>query len=215
MLWSGGKDSCLAFWRARELGVRVAGLVNLFDERSERVRFHATRRGLIASQARALGLRLFQYGTSTENYEEVFVAALQRLKTSGYRGVIAGDLHLEDVRAWSAERVEGAGLDFLEPLWHDDGARILEDLVDQGFCAVVTCCQLSKLDQSWLGRRIDRSFIDEILALPDLDPCGEFGEYHSFVFDGPPFHRPVSWRAGTVHEGNGFIQLDLLPDPGQ
>jgi diphthine-ammonia ligase len=218
VLWSGGKDSCLALWRSRRLGLSVAALVNFFDESSGRVRFHAVRRYLIAGQAAALELALLQLPTLPETYEAVYREALALLKARGFVGVIGGDIHLEDVRAWVEARVLEAGLCLVEPLWQQDGAELLRELVGAGFRAVLTCCDSTRLDTSWLGRQIDQSFIAEILALAGVDPCGERGEYHSFVFNGPGFRRPVSWRAGERRQQDEFIQLDLLQvdlPPGQ
>ncbi len=211
-LWSGGKDSCLALWRARRRGLRVGALLNFFDAASERVRFHATRRRLIADQAAALGLRLFQRPSEPQGYGTAFAAALSELREAGYGGVVAGDIHLRDVRDWTGEQAAEAGLHLVEPLWLDEARCILEELVDAGFRAVVTCCNTAKLDRSWLGRLIDHSFVREVLALEGVDPCGERGEFHSFVYDGPLFERPVRWRPGAVRESAEFAQLDLVPE---
>jgi len=212
VLWSGGKDSCMALWRARETGVRVAGLVNFFDEASERVRFHAVRAGLIAEQARALGLELFQYATGPDTFTSLFGEALKKLEARGYAGVVAGDLHLEDVRQWNEEQAAAAGLRLVEPLWHRGGLPMLEAFVAAGFRAVLTSCDDRWSDILRPGREIDQKFIADVSRAPGLDPCGENGEYHSFVFDGPLFSHPVKWSPGEMRRANGFSQLDLVPE---
>jgi diphthine-ammonia ligase len=211
VLWSGGKDSCLALWRARQAGLRIKGLLNFFDDASDRVRFHGVRSTLIFEQARALGLDLFQYGTTPDSFPASFEAALHMIRTSGYTGVIAGDIHLEDVRKWNVERAAGAGLRLVEPLWHDEGVNILRSLTGEGFRAVLTCCEDKWGRALRPGREIDRGFIDDVSQISGLDVCGERGEYHSFVFDGPLFSCRVHWDPGEIRRSNGFSQIDLVP----
>jgi uncharacterized protein (TIGR00290 family) len=214
VLWSGGKDSCFALWRAREMGVRVEALVNFFDEASERVRFHAVRASLIAEQARALGLELAQYATRPESYAATFAAALATLQARGYAGLVAGDLHLADVRQWNEERAAAAGLRLLEPLWHQGGPALLEAFVAAGFRAVITGCSDRWPGTLWPGREIDPAFMADVSRIADLDACGENGEYHSFVFDGPLFSRPIPWSPGEIRRSDGFSQLDVVPASG-
>ncbi len=208
-MWSGGKDSYLALTRAPNLGLSVTTLVNFYDEPTGRVRFHATRRELIEAQAFALGLRLHQHPTQADTYEPVFLSALRQLRESGHRGVLFGDIHLADVRAWFETRVSAAGLEHHEPLWHEDPAALLREFVDSGAQAVVTCVELAKLPAGWLGRALDEAFATDIARLKDVDPCGERGEYHSFVYSAPLFAEPVPWRPGPIREA-AFAQLELL-----
>ena len=212
VLWSGGKDSCLALWRARQTGIRVAGLVNFYDETSARVRFHAVRAGLIAEQARALGLELFQYPTGPESFAAAFASALHGLKERGYAGVIAGDIHLEDVRRWNEDQASNAGLQLVEPLWHCDARALLEEFVAAGFRALLTCTGHRWRDVLWPGREIDQDFVADVSDVAGLDACGERGEYHSFVFDGPLFSRSVACVPGQLRSSNGFEQIDLVRD---
>jgi uncharacterized protein (TIGR00290 family) len=212
-MWSGGKDSALALTRARSRGLEAGALLNFYDAASGRVRFHATRAELIAAQAAAAGVPLRAYGTSWAEFESVFSDALRQLAADGFAGVIFGDIHLADVRAWYEARVRAAGLEHVEPIWGDPPSGLLREFVDGGGRAVVTCCEISKLDESWLGRTIDDAFIRDI-ASAGVDVCGENGEYHSFAFAGPVFRTPVAWRAGERRSEGGFLQLDLLsPEP--
>ncbi len=208
-MWSGGKDSCLALMRARRSGLEVARLLNFYEGASGRVRFHATRAELIAAQAVALGVPIVQRATSWEGFEPAFRATLAELRADGFAGVVFGDIHLADVRAWYEERVRAAGLAHVEPLWGGRPQALLDEFVASGARAVVTCCERDKLDESWLGRIIDESFARDVARVP-IDPCGENGEYHSFAFAGPAFREPVRWVAGARREENGFLQLDLL-----
>ena len=211
LMWSGGKDSYLALARARHQGLAVSTLVNFYDEATGRVRFHATRRELIAAQGFALGLRLLEYATRPETYERVFEECLGGLFRSGIRGAVFGNIHLTDVRAWFEERVAAVGLEHVEPLWGAPPADLLAEFVDGSAAAVVTCVETAQLPASWLGRSVDEAFVADIARHPAVDPCGERGEYHTFVYRGPLFTEAVPWRPGPIHEEGGFAQLELLP----
>lgn len=208
-MWSGGKDSALALTRARAGGLEVGALVNFVDRSSGRVRFHATRAHLIAAQAEAAGIPLRQYATPWEGFERAFRDAIAELRADGFAGLILGDIHLADVRAWYEERVRAAGLDHVEPLWGEPPERLLREFVTGGGRAVITCCETAKLDASWLGRTVDERFVTDIAAA-GIDACGENGEYHSFAFAGPAFRGAVPWSAGRRRDDGRFAQLDLL-----
>lgn len=210
-MWSGGKDSALALLRARARGLHVGRLLNIYDPASDRVRFHATRRELIQAQADAIGVELRQYGVAWEGYEAAFRAMLGELRAEGFRGVAFGDIHLADVRAWYEDRVRAAGLEHVEPIWGEPPDALVGEFVASGSRAVVTCVELPKLGEEWLGRIIDERFVAEIGAT-GIDPAGENGEYHSFTFAGPLFRAPVGWRAGAIRREGDFAQLDLEPE---
>lgn len=208
LLWSGGKDSSLALARARSAGLEVTRLVNFYDAESGRVRFHALRRELVSAQADALGLELVAIGCAWAEMEGRLLEVLARLRIEGFEGVVLGDIHLADVRAWYETRVRAAGLDHVEPLWGEPPARLLAEFVAAGGRAVVTCVDRAELDGSWLGRELDGSFLDSIAAA-GVDPCGENGEYHTFCFGGPGFSAPIVWVAGERREDDRFSQLDV------
>lgn len=207
-MWSGGKDGMLALMRARAAGLDVARLVNFYDPASGRVRFHATRRELIAAQAEALGIALEQIGVPWERYDERFRDMLAALRADGYTGLVFGDIHLADVRAWFEERVRAAGLAHVEPIWGEPPAALLAEFVASGSRALVTCVERTKLDESWLGRVIDASFVDDV-ALTGIDPAGETGEYHSFVFASPLFRSSLQVRPGERRDDGRFAQIDV------
>ena len=208
-MWSGGKDGAFAVWRGRGRGLDVKLLLNFYDAPSRRVRFHATRAEVIAAQAAATRIPLRQIATTWEDFEGAFRGALANLKAEGFDGVIFGDVHLADVRAWYEERVRAAGLEHVEPIWGEPPADVLRENVVTGMRAVVTCVELAKLDESWLGRVIDDSFIDAI-AETGVDPCGENGEYHSFAFAGPLFRVPLVWERGAPRVDGLFAQIDVV-----
>ncbi len=210
LMWSGGKDSALALQRVTAAGMQVTRLINIYDAATRRVRFHATRVDMIQAQADAAGIELRAIGTSWPEMEARLVAELAALRSEGFAGMVFGDIHLADVRAWFEDRVKAAGLEHIEPIWGEEPARLVREFVDAGGRAVVTCVDLSRLDSSWLGRIIDEVFVDEIAAV-QIDPCGENGEYHSFAFQGPVFAHPVSWKPGDKQSEARFSQLDVLP----
>lgn len=210
LMWSGGKDSALVLHRACSRGLDVARLINFYDAESGRVRFHATPVAMIEAQARAIGIELAAIGTSWQEMESRLLDELSALRRDGFEGVILGDIHLADVRAWYEQRVRGAGLDHVEPIWGEAPANLLREFVETGGRAVVTCVDTSRLEASWLGRIIDHQFLEEIAAT-GIDPCGENGEYHSFAFDGPAFAHPVRWQPGDIRSDPRFTQLDVLP----
>lgn len=210
LMWSGGKDSVLALNRARARGIDVARLVNFYDADTGRVRFHATRVAMLEAQAAEVGVELRAIPTSWSEMEAKLARELETLRADGFEGVVLGDIHLADVRAWYEERVTGAGLSHVEPLWGEPPAGLLSEFVESGGRAVVTCVDLARLQPDWLGRIIDERFVADIRMVA-IDPCGENGEYHSFAFQGPPFRRPVQWQRGEVRSESHFSQLDLLP----
>jgi uncharacterized protein (TIGR00290 family) len=208
LMWSGGKDSALALDRSTRSGIEVTRLVSLYDSPTRRVRFHATRVEMLEAQAAAIGIDLHAVPTSWPEMEVTLRRELISLKADGFAGVVFGDIHLADVRAWYEDRVRAAGLEHVEPIWGEPPQALLSEFVSLGGRAVLTCVELAKLDEAWLGRVTDESFASEI-GKTGIDPCGENGEYHSFAFDGPVFKRPVTWRAGHRRLDAGFAQLDL------
>jgi uncharacterized protein (TIGR00290 family) len=207
-MWSGGKDSALALWRARQRGLDVRWLVTAYDAASGRVRFHATPLETIAAQADAAGLELVPVSTTWEGFDAALRDAYARLRREGCTGIVFGDIHLADVRAWYEERTGAAGLAHIEPLWGEDPGRLLAEFVAIGGRAILTCIERTKLPVSWLGRVIDQDFVRDIAPLA-IDPCGENGEYHSFAFAGPFFRGPLRWTAGDRRDDDRFAQLDV------
>jgi uncharacterized protein (TIGR00290 family) len=207
-MWSGGKDSALALDRAIRSGIVVDCLLSFYDSATRRVRFHATRVEMLEAQAAAIGIELRAIPTTWPEMEASLGQELSSLREEGFSGVVFGDIHLADVRAWYEDRVIAAGLKHIEPIWGEAPQLLLDEFASLGGRAVITCVELAKLDESWLGRVIDERFASEI-AKTGIDACGENGEYHSFAFAGPVFKRPVSWAAGERRLDSGFAQLDL------
>ena len=208
LMWSGGKDSALALDRARRAGIEVVRLVSFYDSATRRVRFHSTRVEMLEAQAAAIGLGLRAIPTSWPEMEANLRYELSLLREEGFTGVVFGDIHLADVRAWYEERVTAAGLEHVEPIWGEAPNLLLAEFISSGGRAVITCVDLAALDEAWLGRVIDERFASEI-GRTGTDACGENGEYHSYAFAGPVFKKPVTWTAGERRLDSGFAQLDL------
>ena len=210
-MWSGGKDSALALDRAGRAGLEVERLVSFYDSTTRRVRFHATRVEMLEAQAAAAGIGLRAIPTTWAEMEANLRHELASLREGGFTGVVFGDIHLADVRAWYEDRVTAAGLEHVEPIWGEPPQLLLDEFISSGGRAVITCVDLAKLDEAWLGRIIDQRFASEI-GTTGADPCGENGEYHSFAFAGPVFKKPLAWKAGQRRLDSGFTQLDLTDD---
>lgn len=209
---SGGKDGTLAFDRATRSGLKIRYLANIYEGSTGRVRFHGIRKELIALQAESLGLELVSGHTTPEAFEPVFLRTLQALKAKGCDGVVFGNIHLADVRAWYEERVLAAGLDHIEPLWGDAPIELVHEVVERGYRALLVSVDLKQQAAGMLGRELDADLLTEIGITEDLDPCGERGEYHTYVFDGPTFRKPIPITKGPTVEidGHRFIDLTLL-----
>lgn len=209
--WSGGKDSTHALHRALRQGYRVTHLFNVYEASSGRVRFHGIRKGLIAAQARSLGLELVQEASGgSGGFEEAFSRILDVLEERGIRGLVFGNVHLTDIREWYEARTRERGLEHVEPLWGEDPHRLVRGYLTLGYRSFVTSVNLECGDPSWLGRELTPGLLNRMSA-GGRDPCGERGEYHTFTWDGPRFSEPVRVRRGDAMEREGHRFLDLAP----
>ncbi len=215
--WSTGKDSLMALLRALSSGKEVVCLLTTLTEGYERVTMHGLRRELLHAQSSSLGIPVFEVwippNAPNEVYEERMGKALAELRDRyGVEGVVFGDIWLEDVRRYREERMRGTGVELLFPLWGEDPAGLVEDFLRLGYRAVISVVDATKLDPSrFLGRTITFELIEE-LKVTGIDPAGEGGEYHTFVYDGPVFSRTVGFRTGDVVVRDGrFHFVDLLP----
>lgn len=208
---SGGKDSTLALDRARREGLDVRILANLYDRASGRVRFHGVRAPLIAQQAEALGLTCLQSATGADDFDTEFETLLTTLRQRGCDGVVFGNIHLADVREWYETRVRAAGLEHVEPLWGEPPIELVYEVIERGYRALIVGVDVHRGAAAFLGKELDADIVTELGIAEGLDPAGERGEYHTFVYDGPAFTAPVPVRPGEVREANGHRQLDLLP----
>ena len=212
--WSGGKDSALALHAVlREGRLAVHALVTTVTDAYDRISMHGVRRALLREQCAALGLPLVEVaippGCTNEVYEARTGEAFDALKREGVERLVFGDLFLEDVRQYRENLAARLGLACEFPLWGRDTAELARSFIDAGFRAIVVCVDPGQLDPSFCGRAYDAAFLADLPAT--CDPCGERGEFHTFVYDGPIFSRPVAIERGEVVERGGFWFADLVP----
>jgi len=214
--WSGGKDSALALDALRANGGHgPIVLLTSVTAGYERVAIHGVRRALLRAQAGALGLPLheltLQPGCSNEAYDAAMASALDEVRTRyGARRIAFGDLYLEDVRRYREERVAGLGFEPVFPLWGENTAALAESFVARGFQARLVCVDTAQLAASFAGRAYDSRLLADLPAT--VDPCGENGEFHTFVSAGPGFSAPVQYTVGEgVLREERFAYCDLVP----
>jgi uncharacterized protein (TIGR00290 family) len=214
MSWSSGKDSALALHEVRSAGeVDVAGLLTTVNAAAGRVAMHDVRRVLLEQQAAALGLPLhvveLPWPCPNPVYEQLMSAATDAARRQDVSQIIFGDLFLADIRAYREASLAGTGLTPVFPLWHRPTAELSREILAQGIRAVITCVDPSQAPKAIAGRPYDQALLATLPA--SVDPCGENGEFHTFVTDAPGFAHPLEVTTGETAERNGFLFTDLLP----
>ena len=212
LAWSSGKDSAWALHALRRQNIEVSALLTTINEAADRVAMHGVRSSLLRQQADAIGLPVWEiplpWPCTNDDYEGRMAAACQRALAEGFGIIAFGDLYLKDVRAYRERQLAGSGLTPVFPLWELPTAILARDMMDGGLRARLSCVDSRVLDASFSGREFDR---DLLAALPaSADPCGENGEFHSFVYDGPMFRQPLAIESGEVRNVDGFVYTDLL-----
>lgn len=213
--WSSGKDSAWTLHLLRQKpDIQVAALLTTFNSQANRVAMHAVRRTLVEAQAERTGIPLWAvelpWPCSNLEYEDRMRAACQRATAKGITAVAFGDLFLQDVRDYRIRQLRGSGLEPLFPVWQIPTKQLSREMIAAGVKAKITCVDPSKLAKPFVGQDYDSRLLQ---ALPlGIDPCGENGEFHTFVYDAPVFSRPISVRTGEVVERDGFVFADLLPE---
>ena len=212
--WSGGKDSCFALYETQRVpGHRVAALLTTLTRDFDRVSMHGVRRQLLEEQAASLGLPLHQVflskDASNEEYEMKMAEAFAEYRGQGIDSIVFGDLFLADIRTYREQFLVRQKMRGLFPVWKRNTAGFIREFIGLGFKAIVTCVDSRVLDASFVGKTIDEAFLS---SLPEsVDPCGENGEFHTFVFDGPTFAHPVEFSPGEIVLRESFWFCDLVP----
>jgi uncharacterized protein (TIGR00290 family) len=215
--WSSGKDSAWALHLLRQRGdYTLAGLLTTLNAAFDRVAMHSTRRALLEAQARAAGLPLvtvpLPWPCSNADYEALMREACASAVAAHVEFVAFGDLFLEDVRRYREEHLIGTGLQPVFPVWGRDTRRLAEEMIDNGLRARLVCVDPRKLPPAFAGREFDADLLRDLPA--GTDPCGENGEFHTFVYAGPMFREPIPVEAGEVVERDGFVFADVrLAEP--
>jgi uncharacterized protein (TIGR00290 family) len=213
--WSGGKDSAMALHvLLQRKDVRVTGLLTTVTEGFERISMHGVRRELLLRQAESIGLPLQEVRIPPQCvnpiYEARMEAAMRTAFEQGTRSVAFGDIFLTDLRVYREKNLAKVGMEAIFPIWKRETRELAQAFVHLGFRARAVCVDPRVLDHSFAGRDLDARFFSDLPA--NADPCGENGEFHSFVYDGPIFRKPVNCKTGEVVERDSFVFCDLLAE---
>ena len=207
--WSGGKDSCFAVYEAIARGYQISHLVNFITGDFHRVSFHGTEDRLIQLQSQAMGIPLLQKETSWDGYEQEFKEAVRSLIYGGVKGMVFGDIYLQEHKGWVERVCDDLGIQAIEPLWGRSTEEILSSFIAEGFEAIIISAKSELIDERWIGRRVDKSFM-EYLKRKNVDICGENGEYHTLVTDGPIFNRRIQLLENKTIKRDDYWFLDTI-----
>lgn len=201
--WSGGKDSAMALYLVlQDSSFEIKHLLTSLNEEFQRITLHGVRHELLLKQVEEIGIPLttlwLPEAPSMEDYAKLMEETLEPLVNEGAELSIFGDIFLEDLRKYRDENLAKMELTGVYPLWKRNTEELIREFIDLGFKTILVCVDGSKLDKSFAGRVLDHQCVDEILALGDVDPCGENGEFHTYVYDGPIFKKPIPIQVGET-----------------
>jgi len=209
--WSGGKDSCLACYKAIQKGYKIKYLLNFISKEHKRGCFHGIEAGLLKLQTDLIGIPIVQKEVSPDmkKYEEEFKEAVSKLKEQGIKNMVFGDIYLDEHKDWVKRVCGDLGIIPIEPLWGRSALSLVEEFVDLGFKSIVVSCQADKFRKDFVGRYIDKDLINELKS-KNICPCGENGEFHTFVVDGPLFKKRIEITESEVVLKEGFWKYWFL-----
>ena len=208
--WSGGKDSCFACYRAIASGLKVSHLVNTVTEDGKRSWIHGLPVELLQMQSQAIGIPLVQRPTAMDSYEAEFKDTILTLKQEGVGGGVFGDIDLEEHREWVDRICRQVSISPYLPLWGQNQESILRDFIDAGFEAVIVVARADLFGEEWLGRRVDQDFLSQLKRKFKVPLCGEAGEYHTFVVNGPLFNQRIEILETDKVLREDYWFLDIL-----
>ena len=214
MSWSSGKDSAWAFHKLQQNPeIDIVGLFCTVNKEFDRVAMHGVRVELLQKQAKSIGLPLeiieIPNPCSNSEYEKIMAQFVERVKIAKIEYFAFGDLFLEDIRNYREEKLQGSGIKPIFPIWGIPTDELSREMISNGLRTVITCINPKQIPKEFVGREFDESFLD---SLPEtIDPCGENGEFHSFVFDGPMFKEQIEITVGDIVHRDDFIFADVLP----
>ena len=211
--WSGGKDSAMALHTLLQRSdIHIAALLTTVTEGYERISMHGVRRELLERQAQSIGMPLHEVRIPPQCINPIYEARMEEALRvhfeEGVRKVAFGDIFLEDLRAYRESNLARIGMTAIFPIWRRDTRELIRSFHANQFRAVAVCVDSKVLDPSFAGRELDESFFRDLPS--HADPCGENGEFHSFVFDGPIFQSPIPVRTGEIVNRDGFVFCDIL-----
>jgi len=207
--WSGGKESVLSLFYAQKKGLSVSHLVNMANSTGRISRSHGIQSSILAEQSKTIGIELIQRGASWNTYEQEFKKVIRGLKKQGVVCGVFGDIDLQEHRDWVERVCRETGIKAILPLWQRKREELIKEFIDAGFKAVVCATNADYLGKEWLSRKVDKKFIEDLKDKGGVDLCGEKGEYHSFVFDGPVFKKAVRFTVGRkiFKKQHWFLEL--------
>lgn len=210
MLYSCGKDSALALHRMIRKGHIPVCLIVTFNEQADRSWFHGVTEDLLDEVSASLDIPIIRCACTGETYQSEVERCLVQARDKGAEAAVFGDIDIEDHKIWNLTRCEATGLECILPLWQEPRETLVSEVIEEGFKALVKCVDLSCLDESFLGETLDEELVDRIKAT-GADACGESGEYHTFVFDGPLFKTPIPIQIGEkiVFDTHAVIDITL------
>jgi len=215
LAWSSGKDSAWTLHVLRSRNIEVSALLTTVNEVAERVAMHGVRASLLEEQAESIGLPVWQiplpWPCTNQDYEARMTEACHRAVAEGFDTIAFGDLFLQDIRSYREKQLAGSGLSPLFPLWDIPTGTLARDMIGGGLRARLSCIDTKALTPSFAGREFDLGLLSDLPA--SADPCGENGEFHTFVYDGPMFRRPLVIDSGEQRNVDGFIYTDLFAVP--
>jgi uncharacterized protein (TIGR00290 family) len=207
--WSGGKDSCLACYRALKNGVDISFLLTMLDEKGLRSKSHGLKKKILEAQAKAVEKPIIYKETSWENYEEKFKEAIKQLKKFGVEAGVFGDLRLLEHKKWVENVCNEVGIKALEPLWNENYKKIIDEFFSYGFEAIIISVKSNLISEEWLGQSFNEKFIEYLKSI-NVDLLGENGEYHTLVTYGPIFKKRVEIIKSKKNQINNYNILNII-----
>lgn len=209
-LWSGGKDSCFACYKAKSQGHQVISLINFTDSEGVSSVSHGLSASIIKRQTSLVGIPLMQKPMPQKGYPDAFQELIRDYKAKeGIEGIVFGDIYLQEHRDWIDKVCAQLHVEAILPIWRKDTDGLIKEIINSGFKSIVVSVKKNILGQEWLGREIDDRFVKDLKALGNIDLCGEKGEFHTFVYDGPIFKKPVAFvtREKILRDNHYFLEL--------
>jgi uncharacterized protein (TIGR00290 family) len=211
-LWSGGKDSCLALYKIKRQGYKIISLLNFVSKDTHTSRSHGLKSELIRYQAKLMNIPLIQSEVESGKYNQTLKTVINKLKrTFKIQGIVFGDIYLAGHKEWAEEICQKLKMQQIMPLWRCKTQRLIQEFIKYGFEAIIVSIKKEIMNPAWLGCKIDENFIPKLSQLPQkIDPCGEEGEFHTLVTNGPLFKKPLQLLKTRNILRNNHWQLEIL-----
>ena len=209
-LWSGGKDSCFACYKAKLQGYQIISIVNFTNSDGRDSVSHGLSADIIQRQASLIDIPLLQKAMPRKGYTDEFKVLVEELKVKeGIEGIVFGDIYLQEHRDWIDKVCAELKVEAILPIWTKDTGKLVKEIIDSGFKAIVVSAKKDILGERWLGREINGGFVKDLKALGNFDLCGEKGEFHTFVYDGPLFKEKVKFKKGdkTLRDDRWYLEI--------